>query len=79
MCVFFGLVTAVFAGAVGEGELVEFQAAMTMTVTTAIAASEIRTTFVSMRRLRRCGRAAERRARDSPSSPPPNRELYSST
>ena len=43
----------------------DFQAAMTTTVTTAMAASEIRTTFVSIRRLRRWGRTAERRARES--------------
>src|SRR5260221_8118675 len=57
-----------------------FQAEITITVRIAIAASATSTTFVSMRRLRRCGRAAERRARASVcSSPMTKRELYSST
>src|SRR3954468_22989004 len=51
------------------GESPAFQAAITITISTAIAASANSTTFVSIRRFRRCGRAAERRTRGSCSSP----------
>jgi hypothetical protein len=60
--------------------LLAVQATSATTVTTPISASAISTTFVSIRRFRRCGRAVDRRAMLASCAPPlTKRELYSST
>ncbi len=67
-------------GVAGDLLPLAFHAEMTITVRIAITASATKTTFVSSRRWRRCGRrAAERRTRGSCSSPLTKRELNSST